>query len=53
MDDLFNIYSNDDIQFTYPDDLYKNHFERYLKDEIDLDTFIEEADNRMKIYLNE
>lgn len=53
MDDLYSIYSNGDIQFTYPDDLYKDHFERYLKDEIDLDTFIEEADNRMRIYLNE
>jgi hypothetical protein len=53
MDDIYNIYANGDIQFTYPDELFMDDFEKFLKDEIDLDSFIKEADRRLDTFLHE
>lgn len=53
MDDLYEIYSNGDIQFTYPDELFMDDFEKYLQGEIELDHFIKEADRRLDTFLNE
>lgn len=40
MDDLYEIYSDRDIQFTYPNELFMDIFEIYPAIEIDLDSFI-------------
>ena len=53
MDDLYDIYSNGEICFTYDSEIYLEDFEKYLRDEIDLDTFIQEANRKLKIYLEE
>lgn len=51
--DLYDIYSNGEIAFTYPDELYMKDYEKYLLDEIDLDTFILEANRKLHAYMNE
>jgi len=53
MDDIYEIYSNGDIQFTYPDELFMDTFEKYLAGEMDLESFIREADRRLDTYLKE
>jgi len=53
MDDIYEIYSNGDIQFTYPNELFINSYEKYLAGEMDLDSFIKEADRRLDTYLKE
>lgn len=53
IDDLYEIYANGDIRFTYPEELFINDFEKYLKGEKDLDSFIKDSNKRLDIYLNE
>lgn len=53
MDDIYEIYSNGEIQFTYPDEIFMDTFEQYLASEIDLESFIKEADRRLDTYLKE
>lgn len=53
MDDLYNIYSNGNICFTYPDELYMEDFESFLKDEKDLESMISDSDRRLDTFLNE
>lgn len=53
MDDIYEIYSNGDISFTYPDELFMDAFEKYLADEMDLDSFIKEADRRLDTFMKE
>lgn len=53
MDDMYEIYSNGYIQFTYPNELYKDDFFKYMSGEIELEKVIEESNRRMDIYLNE
>lgn len=53
MDDIYEIYSNGDIQFTYPNELFIDTFEKFLAGEIELDSFIKEADRRLDTYLKE
>lgn len=51
--DLYNIYSNAEIVFTLPNDVFINDFEKYLADEIDLEKLIAEADRKLDTFLNE
>lgn len=53
MDDIYEIYSNGEMQFTYPDEIFMDTFEQYLASEIDLESFIKEADRRLDTYLKE
>jgi len=53
MNDIYEIYSNGDIQFTYPNELFMDTFEKFLAGEIELDSFIKEADRRLDTYLKE
>lgn len=53
MDELYEIYSNGEIQFTLEYEIYQEDFDSYLRNEIDLDTFISEANRKLKIYLEE
>jgi hypothetical protein len=53
MDDIYEIYSNGDIQFTYPEDIYLKDFDLYLKDEKDLESFIKDSNKKLDIFLNE
>lgn len=52
-DDLYDIYSNGMIVFTLPDELYMNDYAKYLRDEIDLETFIIEADRKLDTFRKE
>lgn len=52
-DSLYSIYSNGEIFFAYPDDILKDDFDKYLLDEIDLNTLINNASRRMDIFKNE
>ena len=51
--DLYEIYANGDIQFTYPDDLYKEDLLKFISGEIELEKLIKDSNHRMDIYLNE
>lgn len=53
MDDLYGIYSNGSIQFTYPKELFMDDFNAYLRGEKELDDFIKESNRRLDVYLNE
>ena len=53
MDDLYEIYENGCIEFTYPNELFIDIYEKYLTDEMDLESFILEADRRLDTFLNE
>jgi ABC-type glycerol-3-phosphate transport system substrate-binding protein len=53
MDDLFEIYSNGDIQFTYPNELFLDDFMKYLKGEKDLEDMINDSNRRLNTYLYE
>lgn len=53
IDDLYMIYSNGDIQFTYPNDVYINDLEKYLMGQLSLEDLIDESNRRLDIYLNE
>ena len=53
VDDLYKIYENGEIVFTYPKELFKDDFIKYLAGEKDIDSVIEESDRRLDIYLNE
>ncbi len=53
MDDIYQIYASGDIKFTYPSELFLDEFEKYLLDEIDLETVIIESNRRLDIYLKE
>lgn len=53
MDELYEIYSNGEIQFTLEYEIYQEDFDSYLRNEIDLDTFISESNRKLKIYLEE
>jgi len=52
-DDLYGIYSNADIRFTSPSDLYYNDYLKYLDDELSLEEFIRLANRKLDIYRNE
>lgn len=53
MDDLYNIYSNGDIQFTMPKELYMDDFNEYLQGERELQDVINDSNRRLDIFLNE
>lgn len=53
MDDLYSIYSNGDIQFTMPGELYTDNFNEYLKGNMELDDFIKESNRKLDVFLNE
>jgi uncharacterized protein YaaQ len=53
IEDLYKIYSNGDIQFTLPNELFMNDYERYLNDEIELSTLIQEANRKIDAFLKE
>jgi len=46
-------YSNGDIAFTMPDELYTDNFYEYLKGNMDLDDFIKESNRKLDVFLNE
>ena len=50
---MINLCADAQIHFTYPSELYWDDFNRYLAGEISLDSFITEADRKLKVYLNE
>lgn len=50
---LLKLCSDTELYFTYPSELYRNDFNKYLAGEISLDSFITEADRKLKVYLNE
>lgn len=51
--DLYEIYANGDVQFTYPDELYKEDLLKFISGEKELEKVIEDSNHRMNIYLNE
>ncbi len=53
MDEIYEIYSNGEVQFTYPEELFMEDFETYLNDNMDLDTMIKNSNQRMSTFLNE
>lgn len=50
---LLKLCSDTKLYFTYPSELYIEDFNKYLAGEISLDSFITEADRKLKTYLNE
>jgi hypothetical protein len=52
-DDLYYIYSNADIRFTPPTDVYAEDYVKYMNNEIELEAFIKEANRKLDIYKNE
>lgn len=50
---MTELYESAEVYFTYPSEIYWEDFNRYLSGEISLDSFIEEADRKLKVYLNE
>lgn len=52
-DDLYDIYSNGEIVFTYPDELFMKDYDKYLRNEIDLDTFVREANRKLNTFIHE
>ncbi|HWT75242.1 MAG TPA: hypothetical protein VN258_11050 [Mobilitalea sp.] len=53
MDDLYNIYTNGDIQFTLPDELFMDDFTLYLKGEKELQDVIKDSNRRLDAFLTE
>lgn len=52
-DDLYKIYENGEIHFTLPNELFVSDYQLFLKDELDLHAFIEEANRKIDIFINE
>ena len=50
---MTELYESAEVYFTYPSEIYWEDFNKYLAGEISLDSFIEEADRKLKVYLNE
>lgn len=50
---LYDIYENAEIAFNIPYEIYESDFNSYLSGEIDLESFITEADRKLSAYLNE
>ncbi|MGN0700112.1 MAG: hypothetical protein ACI4J8_03835 [Oscillospiraceae bacterium] len=50
---LLKLCFDTELYFTYPSELYRDDFNRYLAGGISLDSFITEADRKLKVYLNE
>lgn len=48
---LYDIYSDGQIYFAVPESIYYEGFDSYCEGGIDLDTFIRDADEKIKIYL--
>ena len=53
VDDLYKIYENGEIVYTYPNEIFMDDFNKYLAGDIDIESFIKESDRRLDIYLNE
>ena len=53
VDDLYKIYENGEIVYTYPKEIFMDDFNKYLVGDIDIESFIKESDRRLDIYLNE
>lgn len=53
IDDLYNIYTNGDIQFTIPSELFMDDYEEYLNDKIDLPTLVKEANRKVETFFKE
>ena len=53
IEDLYNIYANGEIQFTLPDELFMMDYEKYLLDEIDLSTLVQDANRKIEAFLKE
>ena len=51
--ELYDIYKNATVRFTYSDEIYASDFENYLSNKITLDEFITEADRKLSAYMNE
>lgn len=51
--DLYNIYLNGEIYFHIPSEIYSGDFDNYCSGQISLDDFINEADRKLSVYLNE
>ncbi len=50
---LYSIYENAEITFNIPEEVYEMDFNSYINGEIDLESFITEADRKLSAYLNE
>ena len=50
---MAELYNSAEVYFTYPAEIYWDDFNKYLAGEISLDSFITEADRKLKVYLNE
>ena len=53
VDDLYKIYENGEIIYTYPNEIFMDDFNKYLAGDMDIESFIKESDRRLDIYLNE
>lgn len=51
--EINDVYNTGVIRFTYPAEIYEADFDKYLAGEISLDSFITEADRKLRTYLNE
>lgn len=51
--DLYDIYSNGDITFTLPNELFMSDYEKYLQGEMDLSALIKEADRKLDVFRKE
>ena len=51
--DMYDIFSDGVVGYSYPAELYDADFKRYLSGQIFLDEYIAEADRKLSAYLNE
>lgn len=50
---LKKVYENSEIRFTISDEIYLDDFYKYLDGKTDLESFIKEADRKIKAYRGE
>ena len=51
--DMYDIFAEGVVGYSYPTELYDADFKRYLSGEISIDEYISEADRKFSAYLNE
>lgn len=51
--DMYDIFSDGVVGYSYPAELYDADFKRYLSGELTIDEYVAEADRKLSAYLNE
>lgn len=50
---LYKVYSNAEVFINVPSEIYWDDFDMYLNGEMSVEQYIDEADRKLKVYLNE